>query len=161
MNTKYSYGTPIGNAGGIYDLSPRTVVSRLLEGTGVHFGCAVEVGTDAGVEVKAVSSSTAAIEGVVVYEAGHEMDKNGKVEFTDGQALSVMTRGKIIVPLSDSATEGLAYGQDVYLVTQYDAKPENVGCFTDNVDTTADKKIQINAKFISKAHDGLAVIELA
>lgn len=163
MNTNYSYATEIGVAGGIYDLSQKTVNSRVLDSaTGIHYGFAVATGTDKGVSVKAVTSTTTAndIEGVLVYDAGHELNMEGEAVFKDTQSVSVMSHGRVIVAVSSTATAALVYGADVYVVTAYTTKPGDVGKLTDSADP-ATTKVKINAKFIKAVSNGLAVIELA
>ena len=162
-NTNYGYQTSPGVAGGIYDISPKTVVSRILDSAaGIHFGQAVVKGTTEGVSVKAPTAGTTAadVEGVVTHTFTQPMDENGKVKFVENQTVGVMQKGKVWVRASSNATT-VAYGAPVYLVIEDAATPENVGAYTDTADTTSTKVQLTNAKFLTAVQDGIAVIELS
>lgn len=162
MNTNYGYQTSPGVAGGIYDISPKRVESRILDSAeGIHFGQVVVKGTTAGVSVKAPdSTSTAAdIEGVVTHAFTQAMDETGKVKFIENQTVGVMQKGKVWVRTSSNATT-IAYGAPVYVVTEDATTPKNVGTLTDATDSAT--KVQLtNAKFLTAVQDGIAVIELS
>ena len=162
MNTNYGYQTSPGVAGGIYDISPKAVVSRILDSAeGIHFGQAVVKGTTAGVSVKAPVAGTTEtdIEGVVTHMFTQPMNENGKVKFAENQTVGVMQKGKVWVRVSSGATT-VAYGAPVYVVTEDAATPKNVGTYTDAADSAT--KVQLtNAKFLTAVQDGIAVIELA
>lgn len=164
VNTNYGYGTAPGVAGGIYDISQKTIVSRILDATaGVNFGKGLVQGTSKGVSVKTPSGTDTAdtFEGILTHAFTQSMDEKGKVIFRENQTVDIMTKGKAWVRVSPNATVGLAYGADVYLVVSDSANADNVGTFTDASDATSTTKIKLNAKYITDNKDGIAVIELA
>lgn len=158
MQTAYGYNTPAGVPGGLFDLSNNDIVARSNEAeTGkMKFGLGVTQGTDAGVGVKIpVSADTVdRFEGITVYQASTELDREGKIAIPNKATLSIMNYGKVYARVASSAT--VTYGSTAYLVTDGD----EAGCFTNKDDATATSKVEIKGRFITAASDGLAVIEL-
>lgn len=150
----YSFNTPIGQAGGIYDLAPYAVDSFVNESNDgvVKFGMGVVQGTSAGKQVKVpVSGSTAAVfEGIVTNRRTSENAINGGVLVKKGITLGVMRYGRIFGLLAAGAAP--SYGAAVYMVKSGD----DAGCFTNSSDGT----IAIKGRFLGAASNGIALIEL-
>lgn len=154
VQTSYSYSTRRGVPGGIFDLTPRAVNSRIAEGQ-LKFGMGVVQGSIPGsnIAVPTSDATPSVFEGVSVNGGTQELDMEGKATVKAGTSVSVMQHGRVWVRVEDDAE--IAYGEDVYLVTDGDS----AGCFT-NSDSTA-TKIAVAAKFIgSSGTDGIAPVEL-
>ena len=150
----YTFSTPIGQAGGIYDLAPYAVDSFVNESNNgvVKFGMGVVQGTAAGKQVKVpVSGSSAAVfEGIVTNRRTSENALEGGVSLKKGVAIGVMRYGRIYGLLATGVTP--TYGAAVYMVKSGD----DAGCFT----TSSDGTIAIKGRFLSVASNGIALIEL-
>lgn len=147
--TVYSFSTPIGQAGGIYDLAPyevNTFINAANDGV-MKFGMGVVSGTKAGTEIKVGSGD---FEGIVTNRRTNENGIFGGVEIRKGVALGVMRWGKIYGLLAANVEP--AYGDKVYLVTSGD----DAGCFTNT--STGNKEIA--GVFEGTASDGIALIKL-
>lgn len=158
--TSYNYSIPLGVPGGIYDLSGKEIVTRLLDdGVQVSPGLGMVKGKKPGMTVtKPISTASVAdFEGVFVNGSKNlENNQNGYVAAKGSDALGIMRQGKIWVSIIDTTT--IVYGKNVAIITDGD----NAGCFTDESDTTEATKVTINAKFNGKVDkdNGIAVIEL-
>ncbi len=158
--TSYNYSIPLGVPGGIFDLSGKEIVTRLLDdGVEASPGSGLVKGKQPGMTVaKPISTASAAdFEGVFVNGSKNlENDQNGYVAAKGSDALGIMRQGKIWVSIVDTAT--ISYGTKVAIITDGD----NAGCFTDEVDASEATKVTINAKFNGKVDkdNGIAVIEL-
>lgn len=158
--TDYGYALPRGVAGGIYDLSLKSIVTRLLDaGVQAVPGCGYVVGATPGQTVAAAqSTSTAAnFEGVFVHGSKNlENDRNGVVAAAGADAVGIMIHGRIWVAVADTATTD--YGKVVALITDGD----NVGMFTDSGDASETTKVTLEGKFLGVADEenGIAVIEI-
>ena len=154
VQTTYSYNTPIGQAGGLYDLSPVEIDSFLNEASdgALKFGMGVVQGTNVGTGVKLpVSGSTAAVfEGVVVNRRTTENAIDGGPVLKNKCTVGVMRYGRIYVQLATGADP--SYGEAVYLVKSGD----DAGCFTDSSSST----VAIKGRFLTGASNGIAAIEL-
>lgn len=150
----YVFSTPIGQAGGIYDLAPYAVDSFCNESNDgvVKFGMGVVKGTAAGKQVKAPAAGAAAadFEGIVTNRRTTENAIDGGVLVKKGATLGVMRYGRIFGLLAEGAAP--AYGDAVYMV----ASGDDAGCFTESSTGT----VAIKARFLSAASDGIAIIEL-
>lgn len=148
----YNFGTPFGAAGGIVDLAPYEIDTYLNEeATGVMgFGMAAAQGTTAGTFVKLPAASTAVIEGITVNNRSTEYDLDGNLRIINKAAIGVMRYGRVYGKLATNVTP--AFGDAVYVVYSGDDK----GCFT----TSSSSTIAINARFVSGASNGVAMIEL-
>ncbi len=158
MNTNYGYETPSGVPGGIYDLSPHTVNSRITGSAGVSLGIGVVQGTSKGTEIVVPTSGSteATFEGVTLNSFSHEMEKDGKVIIQKGATLEVMNQGKVWVKVSKNAKD-VGYGVSANLVLSGD----EVGFFTTAADTTTESKLALTkVKFITAVSDGIAVVEI-
>lgn len=152
--TSYSYKTPNGHAGLIYDISMHVVETRRNENADgeMHFGVGVVKGTTAGEQVKLPTSASVAadFEGVTLNGETTEFATTGAVTIRNDAALSVLTKGKVWVKVTDGAVP--AYGATAYLVVS----GTDAGKFTS--DTASG--IDVGAKFATAKDNGLAVIVL-
>lgn len=150
--TAYKYSTKFGVAGGIVDLAPYAIDTFINEeNTGVMgFGMGVVDGTVAGTNIKLPTATTDKFEGVTVNNLTTELDLEGNIYIKNKAAMGVMRYGKVYVKLVTS--DAPAYGDPVYLVVT----GANKGCFT----KTAGSNMAINARFVSAANNGIAMIEL-
>ena len=150
----YVFSTPIGQAGGIYDLAPYAVDSFCNESNDgvVKFGMGVVKGTAAGKQAKApASGATAAdFEGIVTNPPTTENAIEGGPVVKKGMTLGVMRYGRIFGLLATDAAP--AYGDAVYMV----ASGDDAGCFTNSSSDT----VAIKGRFLSAASNGIALIEL-
>jgi len=154
MQTTYKYSTPLGQPGGLYDMSWHEIDSfQNEEADGVlKFGMGCVAGTTGGKQVKKpVAASTAAnFEGVVVYKPASENLMNGGPVIANKATVGVMRYGRIYVQLATGVTP--TYGAAVYLVKS----GADAGCFT----TSSDGTIAIKARFLGAGADGIAPVEL-
>ena len=150
--TSYNFATPWGAAGGIVDLAPYEIDTFINgEDTGVMgFGLGACVGSVAGVDVKLPASNSAVFEGVTVNNRTTEYDLDGNLRIVNKAAVGVMRYGRVYVQLADGATP--AFNDPVYMAYSGTDK----GKFTDSSSST----IAINARFVSIANNGVAMIEL-
>ena len=150
--TSYNFATPYGAAGGIVDLAPYEIDTYINgENTGVMgFGMGVVDGTTAGIDVKLPTANTDVFEGVTVNNRTTEYDLDGNLHIVNKAAIGVMRYGRVYVQLADSVTP--SFGGAVYLAYSGDDK----GKFT----TSSSSTMAINARFVSGANNGVAMIEL-
>ena len=151
----YGYSTPIGQAGGIYDLYPHGISAFHNEADNgvMKFGMAATVGTRPGVDVKAGGDGD--FVGMVNNRRTNEHAIFGGIELRNGCTVGVMTYGRGFALLDEDAAP--AYGDKVYYTAD--------GLFTNNADNglTGDDKVEyteVAGQFLSAASDGIAVIEL-
>lgn len=157
VQTRYTYSTPIGAAGGIVDLAAHVIDTFLNEeASGVlKFGVGVVQGSKPGTNVALPTSEATAevFEGIVTNNRTTEYDLEGNIHVRNGAAVGVMRYGKIYGRVSDGVEP--EYGDAVYLITDGD----EAGCFTnaEGVSTVA-----IKARFLSGVDSTaqIAVIEL-
>lgn len=111
VQTSYSYSTRRGVPGGIYDLTPRAVNSRIAEGQ-LKFGMGVIQGSIPGsnIIIPTENATASVFEGVSVNSGTQEMDMEGKVTVKAGTSVSVMRHGRIWVRVEEDAE--IAYGED-------------------------------------------------
>lgn len=133
--TRYGYSMPIGAAGGIVDIAPDSIVSRLNEEeTGdMKFGVGVVQGTKPGTNVALpTNTDTAAkFEGITVNNHHTEHDLEGVLHIRNGAAIGVMTYGKVYARVADGIMP--AYGENVYLI----AGGSEAGYFTNKAASAA------------------------
>ena len=150
--TDYSSRTPAGVAGGLYDLTDHVVDSLRInaEDGKVKCGMGVVQGTTPGTDVALPTEDSAIskFEGVVMNGGSNEMDMNGNIVIRSSSTQSVMRSGRVWVRLAKEAEP--AYGDQAHLVTSGD----DAGCFS----TTGG--LAVNARFLTTAQNGIAVIEL-
>ena len=154
VQTKYGFNTPIGQPGGLYDLSPVEIDAFLNESDDgvVKFGMGVVKGTEAGTSVKLPKSGATAadFEGIVNNRRTTENDVNGGPVIRNKATVGVLRYGRIYGLLAEGAQP--AYGGVPYLVVSGD----DAGCFTDSSVGT----VAVKGRFLTGAVDGVAVNEL-
>lgn len=156
----YGYNQPLGLPGGIYDLSDKTIVTRVTDpGVEAKTGMGFVQGAKAGktVALPSETSTAAAFEGIFVHGSKNmEHDLDGVVATAGGDAVGVMQKGRIWGLVASTATT--TYGVAVALITG----GANAGKFTDSADAAETKKVALGAKFtgVADAVNGIAVIEL-
>lgn len=155
VQTSYGFSSAKGVPGGLYDLSRHEVLTRQAEGK-TTFGVGVVVGTNAGVDVTAPTTESAAsdFEGVIVHNSVMtEMDMNNKVEIADKRTVGCLKYGKIWVKTGAKATP--KYKEPVYLITGGD----EAGMFTTADDAETTSKVKVNGIFLGVTDDGIANAE--
>lgn len=142
MQTTYNFATKKGVAGGLLDLTPKAIDSRVVESASIEFGCPAYHGTTPG---KTIKDTGSVFDGVTVNGRTTEHDLDGNVVVKKGSAIGVLKYGRIYVQV-DSAASGIAYGTKVYI---------DGNKFTNDTTKTA-----INAIFVGAVENGVAPIEL-
>jgi hypothetical protein len=154
--TSYSYQTPKGVAGSLFDLAPYSIDSRINGETDpgkLKFGMGAVQGTVPGSDVKVpTGADTAAkFEGVVLTGFTNEMNREGDVVIFPGQTVGVLRYGKPWARIADGIT--VAYGDPLYLITD----GADAGLFS-NVSTDA---IAVQGRFIGTSGSGnIAPVEI-
>ncbi len=156
MQTSYNYTTPKGVAGGLYDLAPYQVESRVNGETApgaLKFGMGVVQGSAPGTNIARPAAGATAdkFEGLVLTGFTQEMDSTGEVTIRPKQTVGVLRYGKAWARLPKDLT--VSYGDKLYLVTSGD----NAGLFTND----ASGGIAVNGRFVGSADStGVAPVEL-
>jgi hypothetical protein len=154
--TSYSYTTPKGVAGGLLDLAPYSIDSRINGETSkdtLKFGMGVVQGATPGSDVKIpTSAATAAqFDGLALTGFTAQMDMAGDVNVYPAQTVGVLRYGKAWARVVTGLT--IAYGDPLYLTTT----GANAGLFT-NAATSA---IALAGRFLGPAGQGdIAPVEL-
>ncbi len=156
MQTSYNYTTPKGVAGGLMDLTPYQVDSRINGETkagALKFGMGVVQGTTPGTNVKLPTAASTAdkFEGLLLTGFVQEMDAEGGVAVKPKQTVGVLRYGKAWARLSKDADA--SYGDKLYLITSGD----EAGLFTNK----ASGNLAVNGRFVGAADSvGIAPVEL-
>lgn len=140
VQTSYSYSTPRGVAGGLYDLSPYATDSRQNgeeKADALRFGMGAVRGTG-GIRRPTAASSAHDFVGVVLHRAA-EQTMEGTLYIQPGVTVDVLSFGRVWARLGKDAvpTDGAA----VYLITD----GAQAGCFTTSQDGAT--KIALKARF--------------
>ena len=156
----YGFNMPFGLPGGIYDLSPKMVLTRTLDsGSSVKPGMGLVKGATGGETVKAVESGSTApdFEGIFVNGSKQlEHGANGTAA-VGADTVGVMMEGHIWGLVVSTAK--ITYGGAVALITDGD----NAGWFTDSTDSAETSKVSLTgATFtgVKDADNKIAVIKL-
>jgi hypothetical protein len=149
VQNSYNYNTPKGVAGGLYDLSPHSVDSRIngeTEPDKLKFGMGAVQGANPGTDVKAPTDTDTAdkFEGLLLNGFTNEMDYHGDVKIYPLQTVGVLQYGKGWARVVPELT--IAYGDPLYLVKSGD----NAGLFTNE----ADGNIAVNGAFGKESGTG-------
>lgn len=148
--TSYNYSTPRGVAGGLYDLSPYEMNSRLNgdEEKALLFGMGVVMAQNPGFDVELPQEDSIAenFEGVVINGLTTQQDVDGALKILHNQSVGILRYGNAWVRIGSAAAP--EYGKDVYLITA----GEEVGFFTDSEDDSS--KIAVPARFIGEKDSG-------
>lgn len=156
MQTSYNYTTPKGVAGGLYDLAPYQVESRVNGETkagALKFGMGVVQGTTPGADVALPTAAATAdkFEGLLLTGFTQEMDSAGEVTIRPKQTVGVLRYGKAWVRVSKDAA--VSYGDKLYLITSGD----EAGMFTNE----ASGNLAINGRFVGATDSvSIAPVEL-
>lgn len=156
MQTSYNYTTPKGVAGGLYDLAPYQVESRVNGETipgALKFGMGVVQGSTPGTNVvrPAAAATADKFEGLLLTGFTQEMDSTGEVIIKPKQTVGVLRYGKAWARLSKDATA--SYGDKLYLITS----GNEAGLFTNE----ASGNLAVNGRFVGAADSvGIAPVEL-
>jgi hypothetical protein len=154
----YGYKTPKGVAGGLLDISPYSVDSRLngeLTPDTLKFGMGVVQGATPGADVKLPMNTDTAdkFEGLVLTSFTQEMNMAGDVKLYPKQTVGVLRYGKAWARIIGGIT--VQYGDPLYLIA---ATGGEIGKFTN--DGTGDV-IEVSGRFIGPADSSdIAPIEI-
>ena len=155
--TNYNYFPQRGTPGGIVDVNPIAINTRIVEeNTGVVFpGMGVVTGTAAGVQIKLpTSAATAAVfEGITINRRTTEHDLAGSLYIRNKSALGVVAWGRVYVRVEPEKTP--AYNDPLYLITS----GTYAGYFTVAASAQANK-IAINGRFLGPVDGNAAPVEL-
>ena len=140
--TSYKYQTRKGVAGGLLDISPYRIDSRInaeAEEGKLKFGMGAIQGPTPGTNIKVPVTGTTAdkFEGVVMAGYTDEIDMGGNVKIKTLQTVGVLRYGSAWVRIASGVTP--AYGEQLYLIIT----GANAGLFT-NDDTGA---LLVNGRF--------------
>jgi len=156
MQLSYSYQTPRGIAGSLYDLAPYAIVSRLnaeaVPGI-MKYGMGAVVGSTPGANVLVPEdgATAAKFEGIVMTGFTNQMDMEGKVNVYPQQTVGILRYGNAWVRIPDDVIP--VYGEALYLIVDGD----DAGKFT-NDDAAG---IAIYGRFIGGVGTGsIAPVEL-
>lgn len=155
----YNFSTPVGVAGGLYDLSQYVCDSYNNEAAddAIKHGMGAVTGSTAGKVALPVKTSTIAdFEGIVINGLVTEHNMNGDVIVKNGDTVGIIKQGRVWGLVTEESIP--ARNKPVYFVT----KGDDAGKFTTADDEdNKDNRIAINAKFLSdKGTGNIAVIEL-
>lgn len=156
---KYNFSTPVGHAGGLYDLSHYVCDSfnnEAKDGAMKH-GMGVVTGSKPGTAVLPSEGSTIVnFEGIVVNGLVTEHNMNGDVVLKCGDTIGIIKQGRIWGLVTEESIP--ASNKPVYFVI----KGEDAGKFaTEDDEDNKANSIAINAKFLTEKGTGnIAVIEL-
>ena len=155
----YVFSTPIGQAGGIYDLAPYAVDSFCNESNDgvVKFGMGVVNGTVAGKTCKKPASGATAgsFLGITVNGRTTESGLEGETYIRNKATVGVMRYGRIYGRVVSGVT--ISYGNAVYLAIT----GNNAGLFTNAAGDTG-TTVAVKGRFLGPvdASTGVAQIEL-
>ncbi len=124
----YSYDTPKGVPGGIYDLSFSDIVTRMNgEADGVMgYGRAVVEGSSPADDVRLPDAQQArnVVAGITAALPNTEQDTGGRLSIAGGRPLSIMTKGRIWAGVGPGFVQ--KYSRDAYLIMDGEYR----GCLT-------------------------------
>lgn len=152
VQTAYGFNTPIGQAGGLYDLSPVEIDAFINEAADgeLAFGMGAVQGSAPGTGVALPTASTSAFEGIVVNRRTTENNDLGVPVIKNKATVGVLRYGRAWARLASGVTP--SYGAVPYLVLS----GTDAGCFT----TDATSNAAVKGRFLTPAFDGIAAIEL-
>ena len=154
----YGYTTPKGVAGGLMDIAPYAINSRVNsedEPGVLKFGMGAVVGTTPGVDVLVpdTDSTPSQFEGLVLTGFTNQMSMTGDVRIFPKQTVGLLRYGNAWARIDPDSTP--AYGDQLYLITD----GETAGLFT-NDDGNGDN-LAINGRFIGGPDAGdIAPVEI-
>ncbi len=152
MWNEYNNRTPAGVAGGLYDLTDHVVDSFRIDAPDGKLKCGMGVvqGTNPATDVTlpATGATLNTFAGVLMNGGSNEMDMENNLIIRNSSSQSIMRSGRVWGRLATGAEP--AYGEQVHLILDGD----DVGCFGNA------GGLAINARFLTTAQNGIAVIEL-
>lgn len=155
--TSYGFATPKGIAGGLYDISPYAIDSRLNEElTGVlKYGVGVVKGSNPGTNVALPNQTSQEedFEGITLNGFTTQHDLAGNVNIINNQTVGVLRYGRCWACVAEGVTP--KYGDGLFMIPD---GPE-AGYFT-NVIGDISPCLPINGRFIGPVSDGIAPVEL-
>lgn len=157
--TSYNFSTPVGIAGGLYDLTGYVCDSynNGAEDGALKHGMGVVVKDTAGVaHLPEAGSTILNFEGVLINGLITEHNLDGDIVVKKGHTVGVIKQGRVWARIAE--TSAPAYGKAVLLIT----KGDKAGLFTtaDDEDEKANA-IAVNAKFLTEKGSGnIAAVEL-
>lgn len=117
VQNTYSYSTPVGVAGGLYDITDYVIDTRTVESDNgvMKLGMGVVCGSVPGtnIDVPSADSTADVFEGVTVNGFTQQHDLEGKIALYNGQSVGVLRRGRIWVRIAEGVTP--SYGDPVYM----------------------------------------------
>lgn len=152
----YSYNTPKGVAGGLLEISPYQIDSRLNGETAagsLKFGMGVVQGATPGKNVSIPTTTATAdkFEGLVLTSFVQEMDMAGDIRLQPKQTIGVLRYGRAWARLPQGLT--VSYGDSLYLITTGD----DAGLFTNE----ATDNLAIKGRFVGEVDSSdIAPIEI-
>lgn len=154
--TNYSYQTPKGVAGGLYDISPKSIDSRVNGETTadtLKFGMGAVQGANPGTDIKVPTGTDTAdkFEGLVLTGYVQEIDMSGDLKLQPKQTVGVLRYGKAWARVISGIT--VQYGDELYLVNE----GEDAGLFTND----SDGSLAIMGRFIGSVDSSnIAPVEI-
>lgn len=154
--TSYNFATPIGVAGGLYDLSDYKIDTRInADATRkLQFGMGVVRGDKPGVNVvlPTAESTAAAFDGLALNGFHTQQNMEGELKLLPKQSVGVLRSGRAWARIKTGISP--AYGDALYLIKS----GEDAGCFTNAADASA---VEIHGAFIGgKGSGNVAPVEL-
>jgi len=151
----YSYKTPKGVAGSLFDISPYRVDSRVNgePGDAMQFGMGVVQGGSPGVNVAVpvASSEPGQFEGLLLTGFVNEMDMGGNVKIRPLQTVGILRWGKAWARVASDVEP--VYGEGLYVVL---TGPDR-GKFTNDSEGT----LPVNGRFVGGLGTGaIAPVEI-
>lgn len=152
----YTYQTPKGVAGGLFDISPYAIDSRVNgedDASTMMFGMGVVQGANPGsdVLVPTEDSEASQFEGLVLTGFTNQMNTAGEVKIFPLQTVGILRWGKAWARVADGVTP--AYGEPLYIILEGDDRGKFTNEETDN--------LAVNGKFIGGLGTGdIAPVEI-
>ena len=152
----YNYSTPKGVAGGLFDISPYSIDSRVngeVKPDALMFGMGAVQGANPGVNVLVPDDTfePAMFEGVVLTGFTQEMNMAGDVKIYPLQTVGILRWGKCWARVAGGVTP--TYGDQLYLVIDGD----EAGLFTND----EEDGVAVNGRFIGGLGTGdIAPVEI-
>lgn len=158
--TSYSYQTPRGVAGGLYDISPYAIDSRtngeIVPGA-LMFGMGAVQGDVPGVTVAIPTAGDTgdAFEGIVLTGFTNQQNMLGEIQIYPQQTVGILRWGRAWARIAEGVTP--AYGESLFLIIDGD----EAGLFTTSPGIVDAENLAINGRFIGGAGTGaVAPVEL-
>jgi len=157
VQKSYNYFAAKGVAGGLFDLSPHRVDSRVNGETvpgAMKFGMGAVQGEKPGTNVLLPDNDSTAdvFEGLVLTGHTTEMSDDGKVRLQKFQTVGILRWGKAWALVASDAAP--SYGEQLYLVIN---EGDDRGKFTN----VAENNLPINGRFVGDSgNGGIAPVEI-